>query len=232
MTPLLAGLALGLASSAHCAAMCGPLVLAASRAVAVRSRAGRLGQLALHHAARILMYVLLALPAGFAGETLAGRGLGRAIAIAAGLLLLVAALGSVRWRAFGRIGAALSDVVARAAAPAFRWSRRHPALGPLLTGALHGILPCGLVYAALTTAAASGNIAGSLQLMAGFGIGTGVILIAISTGATVLTPAVRLRLRPLAPVVLAVTAAILIARGVLPAHQHEAAAPAHHHMHE
>lgn len=232
MTPFLAGLALGVASSAHCAAMCGPLVLAASRAVAVRARAGQLGQAALHHAARILVYMVLAIPAGVAGDTLAVRGFGRAIAIAAGVLLLVAALGAMRLGPFGRMGAALSAAVARTAAPAFRWAQRHPALGPLLTGALNGVLPCGLVYAALATAAAAGSIAGSLQLMAGFGIGTGAILITISTGAAVLTPAVRLRLRPLVPAVLAVTAAILIARGVLPAHRHDAAVPSHHHMHE
>ena len=232
MTPLLAGLALGLASSAHCAAMCGPLVLAAGRAVAVRSRTGHLGQLALHHAARILMYVVLAIPAGLAGETLALRGFGRTVAIAAGAVLLVAALGSLRLRAFGRAGAALSAIAARISTPVFRWSSRHAALGPLVLGAMNGILPCGLVYGALTTAAAAGSIGGSMLLMAGFGLGTGAILIAISTGAAVLTPEVRLRLRPLAPVVLAVTAAILIARGVLPAHQHDAAAPALHHMHE
>jgi uncharacterized protein len=232
MTPFLAGLALGLASSAHCAAMCGPLVLTAGRAIAARSRAAHAAQLVLHHAVRILVYALLAVPAGLAGESLALRGFGRAIAIAAGVVLLAAALGSLRAPAFGRIGDALTAAVARASTPILRWSRRHPAAGPLLTGALHGVLPCGLVYGALTTAVAAGSVGGSMRLMAGFGIGTSAVLLAISNGAAAITPSLRLRLRPLTPLVLAVTAAILIARGVLPSHQHDAGAPAHHHMHE
>jgi hypothetical protein len=200
--------------------------------VAANSRARHLAQLALHHAARILVYAALALPAGLVGETLVARGFNRAIAVSAGVVLLIAAMGSLRLREFGRLGAALSNLVGIASKPVFRWSRTHPALGPLLLGALHGILPCGLVYGALTTAAVAGSVGGSVLLMAGFGVGTSGVLVAISTGAAAITPSARLRLRPLTPLVLAVTAAILIARGVLPAHQHDAGAPAHHHMHE
>jgi uncharacterized protein len=233
MTPLLAGLALGIASSAHCAAMCGPLVVTAARAVAVRSRIAHLGQMLLHHAARILVYAALAVPAGLAGETLAVNGFGRAAAIVAGLVLLAAALGSLRVRGFGRLGAAVSTLVALLSKPVLRWSVRHAVAGPLLTGALNGILPCGLVYGALTTAAATGSASGAVLLMIGFGAGTSAILLALTAGTAAIPPSMRLRLRPLAPIVLAVTAAILLARGAMPAHQHGAPAAAeHHHLHE
>jgi sulfite exporter TauE/SafE len=212
--------------------MCGPLVLTAGRAIAARSRARHLAQLALHHSARIFVYAVLALPAGLAGEMLVARGFNRVIAVSAGVVLLVAAMGSLRVRGLGRLGAALSNLVAMASKPVFGWSRTHPSLGPLLLGALNGMLPCGLVYGALTTAAVAGSVGGSVLLMAGFGVGTSAILIAISNGAAAITPSARLRLRPLTPLVLAVTAAILIARGVLPPHQHDAGPPAHHHMHE
>jgi sulfite exporter TauE/SafE len=231
MMSFLAGLALGFASSAHCAAMCGPLVVAAGRVFARRSRASDLAQHLLHHAARILVYALLAVPAGLAGETMAMRGFGRVMAIAAGVLLLGAAAGSLRVRGFGRLSSALSTAVARAASPALRWSRLHPFAGPVLTGALNGLLPCGLVYGALTVAAATGRGVDAVILMTGFGLGTSAVLLAISSGVTAVPASLRVRLRPLAPVALAVTAAILIARGVVPAHQH-AAAPLHHHMHQ
>ena len=99
--PLLAGLALGLASSAHCAGMCGPLVLSVGR-LAEPSRSAQLKFALLHHAARVLVYVVLAVPAGLASEALVLQGLGRAIAIAGGVALLLAAATSIRIRPVAR----------------------------------------------------------------------------------------------------------------------------------
>ena len=228
MTAFVAGAALGLASSAHCVVMCGPLLATVARLHSSPSRAASLAQSLLHHAGRTAVYVLLSLPAGVAGESLAVRGFGRATAIAAGVLLLLAAAGS--FRSVGRLTAAISALAVGATAPLLRWSRARPVAGPLATGALNGLLPCGLVYGALTTAAASGSATGAMLLMTGFGAGTAAVLIALSAGVVAL-PAAR-RLRPLAPLALAAAAVLLLARGAAPLHDHRAPAPSVHHMHE
>jgi sulfite exporter TauE/SafE len=230
-TALLAGLALGLASSAHCAAMCGPLVMSVGRLASVPSRAAHLRHALLHHAARILVYALLAIPVGMAGEALTLRGLGRGVALGAGVLLMATAAGSV-WRPGGHAGRAYAALVARVAVPLFRWAGAHRVAGPLATGAINGLLPCGLVYAALTTAGASGSAARAVVLMTGFGAATTVVLVALSFGAASLPSPLRARLRPLTPLVLAVAAAILIARGAAPAHDHHVTVSPAPHMHE
>ena len=48
-----------------------------------------------------------------------------------------------------------------------------------ILGFLNGLLPCGLVYIALGTAALSGSMQGSALVMLGFGLGTAPALIAL-----------------------------------------------------
>jgi len=221
----LAGIALGLASSAHCAAMCGPLVLTVGRRLAAPSFPQQLRHALLHHGGRLLVYALMALGAGMTGEWFVVRGAGRALAIAAGVFLLVAAAASAPPPAFRRIASGYSHLVARVSAPVLRWARGRPIAGPIATGAMNGILPCGLVYAALTAAAATGRVIPAVGLMCGFGVGTTPVLIAMTLGAAALPARVRLRLRPLGPIVLAVTAAVILVRGVTASHSHPATAP-------
>jgi sulfite exporter TauE/SafE len=221
-TAFLAGIALGLASSAHCAAMCGPLVLTIGRRFAAPSVLHQLRHALLHHGGRLLVYALMAVVAGMTGEWFVVNGAGRALAVVAGVLLLAAAAAaaSAPLPALRRIASAYSSAVARAAGPSLRWARGKPIAGPIATGAMNGILPCGLVYAALAAAAATGNVATAVALMGGFGIGTAPVLIAMTLGAASLPARVRLRLRPLGPVVLAVTAAVILVRGVTASHAH------------
>jgi sulfite exporter TauE/SafE len=233
---IVSGLLLGVASSAHCAAMCGPLVLIVSRRIGGPSRRSQVRHAVLYHAGRVVVYLALALPAGMLGQALVASGFGRVLAIGTGVLLLAAAAGAVRFRPLDDLSVGLSALLARASAPALGWAADRPVTGALLAGAFNGLLPCGLVYAAMTAAAASGGVTGAVLLMAGFGAGTAGVLVAISLFAASISLPVRVRLRPVAPLVLAVTAAILIARGAWP-HQHPAeaadpAAPAHMHVHD
>jgi len=62
--------------------------------------------------------------------------------------------------------------------------------------------------------------------MAGFGLGTLPVLLTMTVCAAAVPAPVRLRLRPLAPVVLVLTAAILILRGVAVPYDHADRAPA------
>jgi sulfite exporter TauE/SafE len=235
MNPLLAGVALGLASSAHCAAMCGPLVLTVGRRLGGPSRGAQARHALVYHAGRMIVYASLAIPAGLGGQALAVRGFGRGLAVGAGILLLAAALGAARLPPFDRVGARLSALVSRAFTPLLRRASTRPMAGALALGALNGLLPCGLVYAALTAAAAAGTPTAAILLMLGFGLGTSGILIAIALGAAAVPPSLRARLRPLAPLALAITAVVLLVRGVTLPHAHpgsvHGATPAAHAHH-
>jgi sulfite exporter TauE/SafE len=214
MTALLTGIVVGLAGSGHCAGMCGPLVLAIGRRLAPPSRRAEVGHALLYQTGRVATYAALAIPAGLVGQALVLRGLGRVVALGAGILLLMWASASLRPRAPGRLASACAGGIARAAGPVRRWATTQPFAGPLVTGAVNGLLPCGLVYAALTMAAAAGSAGDAVLLMIGFGLGTSAVLLAIVLWAAALPLALRMRLRRLEPLVLVAAAVLLIARAL------------------
>lgn len=169
---------LGLAASLHCSQMCGPIVVAAGAA------GGGLRAHLAYHAGRILTYSLLGVLAGQTGHgltTLASLpGLERAVALASGVLLVLSGvwmLGLFPKRQLVQIeqGSATRRLL--------RWT------APLLLkpsvfhrfrfGLLLGFLPCGMIWAALLKAAATGNAADGAATMMGFGAGTTGALLAI-----------------------------------------------------
>jgi len=209
VTALIAGCLLGLSGVAHCAAMCGPLVLLTNRG----DRHGRpIARVCSYHAGRIVVYVLLSIPAAVAGQFVALAGAGRAAAALAGVVLVAVALGAPLPRWLRPIVHSLSSAVSRRMIPLASSVSRQP----FLAGGLNGLLPCGLVYPAALTAAALGDVYGAVLFMLGFGLGTVPALLGVLFGWASMPLSVRVRLRRLSPASLALTGALLIAHGVVP----------------
>ena len=179
----------GLAGGVHCVGMCGGIVGALSGATGQRQPPMRL-HLA-YSTGRVASYALAGALAGGAGGLLGWAGsaaLGaRGSPLGQSLFLLVASLMLIV------LGLYLSGL-----APAVRhvetlgaglWRRLQPLARPLLPaatvpralalGAVWGFLPCGLVYAMLATAIATGSPARGAAVMAAFGLGTLPNLLAI-----------------------------------------------------
>jgi sulfite exporter TauE/SafE len=197
-----AGVLLGGTGSAHCVAMCGPLVtLAAPRGV----------RAVLHHAGRITSYVLLGVAAGSVGEMAAWAGLARWLAFGvAGWLLAKALLDSTAVPSFAwpaRLASRCMPAIARL-------RERHAAAAAVLLGMLNGLLPCGMVYVAAATAAGWGHAGQGALFMAAFGVGTSPLLLAVAAGAQAAGSMMPARLRRFAPVALAVVALVLVWRGL------------------
>ena len=212
MTIFLAGLLLGVVSSVHCLGMCGPLVLSIGPRLDRTARTTQVARLLLYHGGRVATYTLLAIPAGLAGRMLWVQGLGRAVAIAAAIALIAAAMGMRGLQTFGAVARLSASAAGRACAAAARWRRSRPALGAVAAGAANGLLPCGMVYAAVVVAAASGTVANAFSTMVGFGVGTMPALVALSMSAASLPLGFRSRLQRLTPVVLLLAAALLLVR--------------------
>lgn len=170
----------------------------------------------LYHVGRISMYTLLAVPAGFAGRELAVGGSGRVLAVVAGGLLLLAATGSSMNKWLRPFSQAWSTAVIRAGMKATTLTRRYPHAGYAVLGLVNGVLPCGLVYAAVTAAAASGTVAGSIGFMGGVGAGTVPALMAVTLAGASIPSGVRRRLRFAGPSVMVLAGLLLIMRGVSP----------------
>jgi sulfite exporter TauE/SafE len=190
----LAGLAGGVT---HCAGMCAPFVLAQAGARADRSAGGgvlaRLSGAALlpYHLGRMLGYGALgALAGGTAGLVTQVSGLRWLLALLLlGAALLMAAQASARlparWRPARRPspqglplglpgpGARLGGIVGGLLAAPTGW--RGVALGLALSA-----LPCGLLYAALAGAAATGSALAGAIAMAAFVAGTMPALLGVA----------------------------------------------------
>lgn len=236
MSEVLGGLMLGLAGSLHCAAMCGPLTLALhgpSRPGSGRPRSGRpapvLPVFAIYQAGRVSTYAAAGLAAGAAGHVITGLGAGRMLAWLAGAVLILSA---ATYLGIGPSIPAppLARPVARLAHASRRIGLRHPAAGAFAGGVINACLPCGMLYAALTAAAALGRPIAGLTFMALFGLGSVPALAVVRLLAGAFTPAMRRGFRYGTPVVLVVVGLILIARGFAdPSQTPERAAAPHVH---
>lgn len=228
MMVFLTGVLLGVAGSGHCIGMCGPLALTFGRRPGSDSWGTQLEHAALYQAGRLTTYAVLAIPAGLMGGVLSTLGLGRMLSVLAALLLIAVAAGWSSPGLLGGVGRHWSSALSRAGSTAMRFSRGHPIATPMLTGALNGLLPCGLVYVALAAAAATGTTMAAVAFMAGFGLGTLPALLAVTASARAVPTSLRARLRRLTPIVLALTAMLLLFRAVMDPRppEHHAAPPA------
>lgn len=165
--PLLAGLV----GSPHCVGMCGGFAVAAFGGGPSRGLAWTAG--------RLSTYAVLGVIAGAVGHALPGPGW-VGTAVAAGFLVWFAAklagVDAARAPAIPGLARAAKALVGRTDLP----SR-------LLFGGLTGLLPCGLVYAALSFPVASGSpLVGALTMVA-FGLGTVPALTVAAAGLRRLT---------------------------------------------
>ena len=183
---------MGLMGSVHCIGMCGGIVGAltmpiATRTIEIKPHAGRSLPL-LYNLGRISSYILAGALAGALGfawfevtqldrVAAVGRVVGGGFMLALGLYLggwwrglgMLEQLGTKAWRHIEPLG--------RRVLPP-----RRP-LHAYALGFVWGWLPCGMVYAALGAALASGSSIGGAAVMAAFGLGTLPMLLGMSFGA-------------------------------------------------
>lgn len=169
------GLLLGLASSLHCAGMCGPIASSLMFGFGGRARA-----LAAAQASRVLVYISAGALAGSAG----GLAFGATPHASAFLVMRAAAALSLAWIGFSLLGLAPSLAgMDRFTAPLARaLSRFRAPGGALAAGMVWGFLPCGMVYGALFYAGLSGGPLNGAAVMAGFGLGTLPAVTAVALG--------------------------------------------------
>ena len=90
-----------------------------------------------------------------------------------------------------------------------------PGLGNVFTaGILTGFLPCGLVYAYLALASATGDMLNGLAHMVSFGLGTVPLMVLAGCGAPALNVATRRHVFKLAAWCVLIAGAVSIVRGV------------------
>jgi len=178
---------LGLVSSLHCLQMCGPIVLSYSVAVNQLQKEASVVSLLLrnhlaYNAGRILTYSALGAIAGVAGATLGlvGRlaGFSHILAIVAGGLMIIVGISMLGIIPSSVLGSRLFRIPSSLLRRVGKLLSAQGSGNRFLLGLALGFLPCGLIYAALLKAMATGSALAGAATMLAFGLGTaGALLV-------------------------------------------------------
>ncbi|MBI4573031.1 MAG: sulfite exporter TauE/SafE family protein [candidate division NC10 bacterium] len=191
---LAAAFLFGLLGSTHCFGMCGPLVSLYAGQLAGGGGPSPPRQHLLFNLGRVLAYINLGAVFGAAGFILAVRpwtaGL---VGLAAGLFVL--AMGG-HFLGLSAVANRLDRLLARPTGALVGVWRQYVVLarspGIVLLGALHGLLPCPLLYVMFTSAVALGDPIRGGVLLFSFSLGTVPMMWGIGAVGQYLSPARRL----------------------------------------
>lgn len=207
-----AAFVMGAVGSLHCIGMCGPLALALP--MGHRNAAGRVVGGALYNLGRMTTYALLGLVLGLAGQAFLSGKAQQVFSIVLGAGILIYVLAPVKWKGLaGFTNAANKPFLKLRGALAALFGARHYG-AHYVVGVLNGLLPCGLVYLAITSSFLTGSAAKGSLFMAAFGLGTFPAMLAVVFFGNYMNQQMRLRLRRAVPVFLLLMGTLLVLRGM------------------
>ena len=210
-TFILTGFILGLTSNFHCIGMCGPIAMAipVNRSSNLHILSGTLQ----YNGGRVLTYTILGAIVGSIGLTINTMGVLQWLSIIAGIGLILYA-----WRKY------FSNLFSGKLPTFGIQSFLNKGLGKVikskspfklvLLGGLNGLLPCGMVFAALLNAILTGEIWGSALAMAAFGIGTLPAMMAVTFMANKINSNTRQKMNKAVPYLLTIVGILVILRGM------------------
>lgn len=206
MNFLVVAISLGFLGSFHCIGMCGPIAMA----LPVHNKPPLIKYVLIlvYNLGRMLTYSLLGLIAGLIGKSFILAGLQQTLSITIGILLLAYVFLPFKYSSGGYtfflwIRSAFERVFTKGTQSSL-----------FLIGLLNGLLPCGLVYAGLAGAVATGDILKGSLFMAAFGAGTLPMMLFLPLAGGFVSPSARNKMRKLMPIALSMMALFLILRGL------------------
>ncbi len=209
---LLSGFLLGFAGSLHCVGMCGPLSLALP--VYRLPAPLKLFALFTYQLGRVITYSLLGLLFGLAGRGIYLVGVQQWFSITLGIFMLMLAVfyfmknRMMHVSFLNRFYAAVSKLIGK-----ILRQYTGPA-GFLLLGMANGLLPCGMVYIALTASLAFYKVYQSVGFLAMFGAGTMPAMMLVAYGAQLASPRLKIIFRKSVPFFITAAGLVLIIRGM------------------
>jgi sulfite exporter TauE/SafE len=203
---------LGLISSLHCIGMCGPIAMMLP--LERNNPAKKTIQLFIYHFGRITAYGTLGLVFGIMGSGLHLAGLQQEISIISGIIMITIVM--VPEKVFARYNFSkpayrLMSKVKSGLGAQFR-QKNNKAL--FMAGLLNGLLPCGLVYAALFGAIAMQSEIKGVLYMVLYGTGTIPLMSAVVYGAGFISNPLRRKFAAIVPYAAVFVGMLFIVRGL------------------
>jgi len=203
---------IGLVGSFHCIGMCGPIAFALpskSKATHHKIISGLI-----YNSGRLTTYVLFGLLFGIIGQGISTASTQQTISIVLGVIFILSVI----------IPKSLINKINPTSTIGFYISKVKYGLSKLLTssstpnliliGLLNGLLPCGLVYAAIGGAIATGNTIDGAYFMLAFGLGTLPMMFSAVLLSNFINISFRNRIRKILPIFIFLLGALFIIRGL------------------
>lgn len=209
---LYTALIFGLISSLHCIGMCGPIAMMLP--VSRTNPAQKVVQIMLYHTGRLTSYAMLGFLFGLLGKGLYLAGIQQRISIVVGLLMIVMALVPEKVFARYNFSRPIYKLISKVKTNLGQQFKRKSPDALFTIGLFNGLLPCGLVYAALFGAIAMQNIGLSTVYMLLYGLGTVPLMSAVVYVANFLSFPFRNKLQKVVPLVTVAIGLLFVLRGM------------------
>ncbi len=208
MQLFLTAFSLGLLGSFHCLGMCGPI------AFTLPVKNNRFLSALLYNSGRIITYSTFGLFFGVIGQGLKTATTQQFLSIAFGVLLIVGTLVPTRFLNQFKVSGYFVKAVSQLKFTLSKFIHQKGVLSLLVIGLLNGLLPCGLVYAAIGGSIATGNTSDGVLFMAAFGSGTLPMMFTAIYFSNFISVKFRNKVRKILPVLLVIMGLQLIVRGL------------------
>lgn len=203
---------IGLVGSFHCIGMCGPIAFALP--VKKNTPFYRIISGIIYNIGRITTYILFGVLFGTLGQGISTASTQQGISIALGIIFILSVLLPKslinKINPTGTIGFYISKV--KVGLSKLLSSSSTPNL--LLIGLLNGLLPCGLVYAAIGGSIATGKTIDGALYMFAFGLGTLPMMFTAVMLSNFITIGFRNKIKKLIPVFVIILGCLFILRGL------------------
>ena len=202
---------MGLAGSLHCVGMCGPLAL--SLPVSHTNNLSRVTGGTIYNLGRILSYAVLGLIFGTVGKFLIASHWQSRLSLALGIIILLYFFIPKKYLHFSRETVFSKPfLLLRSQLGKLFQSKNTSSL--FFIGILNGLLPCGLVYLALTSSVITRSSLNGGLFMMFFGLGTFPAMLATIIMGNYLNQRARLKISKALPILLFVMGVLLVLRGL------------------
>ena len=202
----------GLISSFHCIGMCGPIAMMLP--VDHKNPSKKALQILTYHLGRLTAYGSLGLIFGILGRGFYLVGLQQTISITVGILMILIVVIPEKIFAKYNFSRPIYQLISKVKTALGSQFKRKSADALFTIGFLNGLLPCGLVYAALFGAIAMQNVTLSISYMLLYGLGTIPMMSAVVYVSNFLSFPVRNKLQKVIPIVSVIIGTLFILRGL------------------
>jgi len=202
----------GLISSLHCIGMCGPIAMMLP--VDHKNSSKKAFQILIYHLGRLTSYGVLGLAFGLLGRGFYMAGIQQQLSIAVGIGMIVLAVVPEKILANYNFSKPVYRLITRIKSSLGAQFKRKTPDAFFTIGLFNGLLPCGLVYAALFGAIAMQNVTLGIAYMILYGLGTIPMMSAVVYVSSLLSMPFRNQLQRAVPIVTVVIGLLFVLRGM------------------